>query len=61
MENLSLKQKEQQERYMMDMVSLIPTIKEVFDWKQEKSFEDMVKKYREPIQFITLNMSQANK
>ena len=55
MDNLSQKQKEHQIKYYMDTVKYLPTIKETYDWKQVSAFESMLKKYREPIQFVTLS------
>ena len=55
MDNLSIKQKEHQIKYAMDTVKIIATIKDVIDLKDEIKFEDTIKKYREPISFISLH------
>ena len=55
MDNLSQKQKEQLELYY---IKVVPTIKEVIEWKSENLFEDMLKKHRELISFITLSTNK---
>ena len=58
MDNLSQKQKEQLKKYAEDTVKYLPTIKEVIEWKCENLFEEMLKKNREPISFITLSTNK---